>query len=297
MATAWYNYPIDSPNGTYGKITDPLGNYGKPDVNVGVPAGVPITALANGTVTNITDFGRNSGGLSITVALDKPINKLATHISYNYLGSGTVRVGQHVVAGEQIAIAGSVYGIMMAVGLTPDAAWGGPSFSLNAAGNPQLDPHLILNAVRSGAPLPFSAALTSYTGSSAAAAFQSVSNAAHDTLNNIPGFLGIVETLDEVEMFQPFTLPDNPNGVIGKIPVIGGIVNEITLPADNIQAALVFITANTLAAVVRLFIIFIGVVILVALIKNATSAATQATTGQTPGQLASSAIKVGMAFS
>jgi hypothetical protein len=295
VAIAWYNNPIDSIGGSYGQMADPLGSYLKPDVNVGVPTGTPITALASGTVSSVIDLGRNSGGLSVTVALDKPLNALATHISYNYLGSATTRVGDHVVAGQQIAIAGSIYGIDMAVGLTPDSQWGNGSFALNAAGNPQLDPHIILNAVRSGAPLPFSSALSSFSTSGVGQTLQTISDATYQTINNIPGFLGIVEALDIAETFQPFTLPDNA-GVLGKVPILGGVIQQIQLPADTLQAVLVFIVDNTLATLVRGLIIFIGIVILVALIKNATSAASVATTGQTPGQLAGSAIKLGMAF-
>ena len=130
-----------------------------------------------------------------------------------------------------------------------------------------------------------------YTTGGAGQAFQSVSYAAHDTLNNIPGFLGIVEALDEIEQFQPFVLPDG-SGVIGQIPIIGGILAPITLPADSMQALLTFITANTLAAIVRGIIIFFGLVILVALIKNAMSQTVEGVTGQTPGQLAGSVLKV-----
>ncbi len=184
-SSVWYEYPIDNPGGSYGQIIDPLGNYLKPDVNVAVPSGTPITALTSGTVTNVTDFGRCCGGLSITVAMDNPINSLATHVSYNFLGRANVAQGQRIYAGEQIATAGSPYGIDTAVGLTPDNQWGNGSFHLNATGNPMLDPHLLLNPVRSGTlTIPQSTTTTGQTS--------------QDVLSNIPIIGGAFSALQSL---------------------------------------------------------------------------------------------------
>ena len=154
MSTEWYMYPLDNPSGSYGKIMDPLASgknpYLKPDVNIAVPQGTPITALLPGTVTDVSDHGGCCGGLSVTVALDHPLNSLATHVSYNFLGNAHVVRGQKVLPGQVIATAGSRYGILTAVGLTPDNTWGGSSFNLNAKGEPLLDPHILLNPIRGG---------------------------------------------------------------------------------------------------------------------------------------------------
>lgn len=122
-------------------------------------------------------------------------------------------------------------------------------------------------------------------------AFYAVSDAAYTTLNNIPGFAGIVIALDEIEQFQPYALPDN-SGIIGQIPGIGQIVKTLTLPADSIQAILMFTVSNIAATLVRALIMYVGIVIVITLIRNALSAGVQETTGQTPGQLAASAVKL-----
>lgn len=285
---AWWMYPIDSKGSSYGQIIDPLGNYLKPDVNVAVPAGVPITSLTNGVVTDVSDHGIGGGGLSVVVQMIPPLNTLATHVAYNYLGSAAVRVGQQIAMGQQIGVAGSKYGILLAVGLTPDNVWGGPSFYLNAQGNKMLDPHQLLTGVINSGGL----AINLTTGSTGVfgPVFQSVSNATHDFLNNIPGFAGLCYGLDAIEQFVPFKLVNTGGqdvGILGKIPIYGyfvtGAANLATLPSDTIQALLTFITANTMAALVRLFIIFVGLIILITLIHNALEYASTSDTGRAAG--------------
>jgi hypothetical protein len=153
MANPWYSYPQDSPGGGYGETPEPLDpRYHKPDTNIQVPAGTPITALLSGTVTDVSDRGRTAGGLSVTVLLDQPWNDVATHISYNYLGSTSVAAGQHVQSGQTVGIAGSPTGIFTAVALGSDNVWGsGPGFALNAVGDPRLDPRPVLAAANKGA--------------------------------------------------------------------------------------------------------------------------------------------------
>lgn len=284
---AWWMYPIDSKGSSYGQIIDPLGNYLKPDVNVAVPAGVPITSLTNGIVTDVSDHGPVNGGLSVVIRMIPPLNTLATHVAYNYLGNATVRVGQTISMGQQIGVAGSKYGILLAVGLTPDNVWGGPSFYLNAQGNKMLDPHQILTGSTSGGlTINFTTGATSVFGP----VFQSVSSATHDFLNNIPGFAGLCYGLDAIEQFVPFRLVNTGGqdvGILGKIPIYGyfvtGAANLATLPSDTIQALLTFITANIMAAMVRLFIIVVGLVILITLIHNALEYASTSDTGRAAG--------------
>ena len=275
---AWWTYPIDSKGGSYGQITDPLGGYLKPDVNVAVPSGVPITSLTNGVVTDVSDHGLSGGGLSVVVQMMPPLNTLATHVAYNYLGSASVRVGQQIAMGQQVGVAGSKYGILTAIGLTPDNVWGGPSFYLNAQGNKMLDPHLLLTGSTSGGGITIN--LTNGSTSVFGPVFQSVSNATHDFLNNIPGFAGLCYGLDAVEQFVPFKLVSTGGqdiGIVGKIPIYGYFAsaqaNLATLPADAIQGLLVFVTANITAWVVRSLIVLIGLVILITLVFNAIQAA------------------------
>lgn len=148
--TAWWEYPSDAPGTSYGQVQDPACQgqpncYLKPDVNIQVPPGTPITALLSGTVTNVQDQGSTDGGLSVVVKSDQPINSLATHTAYNFLGSSNVKVGQHINFGDQVGVAGSPYNIFFALALTTDSIWGNGGFHYNATGNPQLDPHLLIN--------------------------------------------------------------------------------------------------------------------------------------------------------
>jgi hypothetical protein len=156
----WYNFPMDSPGGGYGEMRDPACSgspncYLKPDTNIQVPSGTPITSLFSGTVTSVKDQGGSDGGLSVVVRNDDPnaINSTATHVAYNFLGNSTVSVGQHVGKGQIVGTAGSPYGINFALALTPDDNWGGQSFGLNAKGDPRLDPRPLLLATRSGSPI------------------------------------------------------------------------------------------------------------------------------------------------
>lgn len=271
---AWYQYPSDSPSGTYGKITDPLGNYLKPDVNFAVPSGVPITTLASGVVTDVSDHGKCCGGLSVVVAMDNPLNRYATHVAYNFLGSASVRVGQRVALGQQVGVAGSPYGIDMALALTSDNVWGDGTFYLNAQGNPLLDPHLLLSgkhATGTGITLVFGQG-----GGVFGPAFISVSNSTQEILNNIPGFAGLCDALDNIEQFVPFKMVSTGGqdvGILGHLPIIGGVAsgaaNLATLPSDAMQALLTFLTANAMATFTRFIIAFIGLMIVTTLIRNA----------------------------
>lgn len=157
----WYTYPSDAPGSSYGQIIDPLGNYLKPDVNFRVPSGTPITALSGGVVTSVSDLGGCCGGLSVTVKMNTPLNSLATHTSYNFLGSTSVQPGQSISYGQQIGTAGSSYGINQALALTSDNVWGNGTFNQNAQGNPLLDPHLLLASLGSSASAPSSSSSSS----------------------------------------------------------------------------------------------------------------------------------------
>ncbi len=153
MAQPWYSYPQDSPGGGYGELKEPLDpRYKKPDTNINVPTGVPITALLPGTVTDVSDRRFTGGGKSVTVLLKTKLNEVATHISYNYLGSASVAKGDHVQSGQTIGIAGSPYGIFFAIALGSDDVWGssGPRFAPNAKVDPRFDPRPVLAAAIKG---------------------------------------------------------------------------------------------------------------------------------------------------
>ena len=156
---AWYTYPQDQPPGVYGSYPDPMGNYPKPDTNVCVPSGVPITALASGTVT-----GSQSNCLwcpSVTIKLDQPLNDIADHMAYNFLGSSTVHTGDTVQKGQIIGYAGNSKGVCTAFALTHDDIYGGSTFS-QYVGSSALDPRPVLKAAIAGLPItPFTASNSS----------------------------------------------------------------------------------------------------------------------------------------
>jgi hypothetical protein len=142
-------YPMDKPGGGYQEINDPVGpTYLKPDTNIAVPRGTPITSWDSGVITSVIDRGRNLAGLSVTMKLDHPINGMAQYASFNYLGSSSVNVGQTVNKGQEIGIAGSPYGINFALGLGVSPVWGAQCPQCHTK-EPLLDPRLILNQLRS----------------------------------------------------------------------------------------------------------------------------------------------------
>jgi hypothetical protein len=155
MAQPWYSYPLDSPGGGYQEMIDPMGNYLKPDTNIAVPAGTPITTWNSGTITSIVDRGRTLAGLSVTEKLDNPPNNEAQYASFNYLGNANVYVGQRVNAGQQIGTAGSPYGVNFALGLGPTPTWGTQCPQCHNI-DPNLDPRIVLNALRTGKGIPSS---------------------------------------------------------------------------------------------------------------------------------------------
>lgn len=96
--------------------------------------------------------------------------------------------------------------------------------------------------------------------------FHSIGSGVHDTLNSVPGFVGIVEALDQIEQFQPMTIGDI--SLFGQDRWSHVTTSDLIIPAGNIQALLTFIIANTAAAFIRGILIFIGIVCLVALAHN-----------------------------
>lgn len=145
ISQPWYTYPSI---GNYGSYPDPMGSYPKPDVNICAPAGTPITALAPGYVSGVQYPSWSNKQPSVTVALDNPLNNLATHMAYNFLDSATVKVGQQISQGDVIGYAKGT-GVCTALALTPDPVYGTTSFA-QTAGNPLLNPTGFLNNLTGG---------------------------------------------------------------------------------------------------------------------------------------------------
>lgn len=105
-AKPWYMYPFVAAIGT----PDPYGGFPKPDVNVQVPDGYPITALLPGTVSGINSIGGAVPpyGAVVTVKLQTPVNNLATHTAYLHLKgvAPNITPGTWVNSGDVIGYSG-----------------------------------------------------------------------------------------------------------------------------------------------------------------------------------------------
>lgn len=272
---AWYDYGIssDSDNGqsTYN------------NTNVGTPVDTPLSFPLGGTITKL---GYPAWGGQITWKVDNPSviggYQYAFMIHLDAINP-TLQEGQVVTAGT---FAGYSGGQLSNDGL-PSLPAGyvhhvtsplhstGPHLDIGVTDSP--DGSLTVSKLYGDAlvlyarsnKIPVNVQTTTSTLN-----LNDIPQAIHDVLNNVPGFLAIVYILDIVEAFQPLK-PNDPN------------------PITNISNFLVFLVVNMTAFLVRAIIVFIGLFILIALIKNAVTRVTTTTTGQGPGELASTAVKLG----
>jgi hypothetical protein len=268
MGQPWYTFNrIDN----FGLI-DPQGPYWKPDSNILTPPGYPVTALLPGRITSVqrTDYGQTV----ITMRLNTPLNQLATHMFFEHMHNAVVTTGQTVIPGSLLGYANlDGEGANLGVGLYTGDIYGiGQGWSilqndLKPSGAGLLNPVKLLDAAKNGSlkNLPL---LSTFGNSGGITTFSlaDTSNKTHEILNNVPGFLGIVEALDNVEQFQPYQTPgisNDPNNILNKIP------NPFTITSDSIQASLQFVVSNTVAFLIRALIVIIGVVIVIALVQNA----------------------------
>lgn len=83
----------------FGQI-DSEGNYYQPDINVQIPGDYPVVAVLPGTVSSVQRTGW--GQTVVTIALDSPLNPVATHSFYEHMSYATVSVGQHVSFGDLV---------------------------------------------------------------------------------------------------------------------------------------------------------------------------------------------------
>jgi murein DD-endopeptidase MepM/ murein hydrolase activator NlpD len=162
----WYtNSYVDN----YGS-PDPYGGFPKPDINVSVPAGNPITALFSGVVSGVDN---PSGGVPpwghvVTVKLDNAINSIATHTAYLHLSNSTVKIGQQIPAGTVVGYSGGnnpgpgLEQSPVGFALTNGDYYGyGPTWS-TSLGSSQLDPTNLWTSITSGN-VPLSASTPSFS--------------------------------------------------------------------------------------------------------------------------------------
>lgn len=153
-AAPWWSYPrIDN----FGTI-DPAGPYWKPDSNIQIPGYYPIVNLLPGTVTSVqkTSWGQTV----VTVALDTPINTLATHQFYEHMSSASVQVGQHLNSGDLVGYnnpPGQVplgYGFYTGDVYGSGSAWTTLQNDLCPGCANLLNPVALLNAMKNGGSVP-----------------------------------------------------------------------------------------------------------------------------------------------
>jgi murein DD-endopeptidase MepM/ murein hydrolase activator NlpD len=145
----WFTFPrVDN----FGQI-DPQGNFYKPDSNIQLPGGYPITALLSGTVTSLQPT--TSWGQSVaTIKLDTPLNSLATHTFYEHMSGFApgLSVGQHVNAGDLIGYNNPSGQVPLGFGLYSGdvygsgSAWSTLQQDLAPGGAGLLNPTNLLNA-------------------------------------------------------------------------------------------------------------------------------------------------------
>lgn len=156
MAQApWWTFPrIDN----YG-APDPFGGFPKPDSNIQLPDGYPVTALLSGTVSGINSptGAIPDWGAVVTIKLDNAINPIATHSAYLHLAGVApgVSLGSHINAGDLIgysggSLAAGTQKVPLGFALYNGDYYGfGPTWA-QFLGSPALNMTPLLNAASSG---------------------------------------------------------------------------------------------------------------------------------------------------
>ncbi len=261
------------------------------------PPGTPITALLGGIVIGAgyfckdpanyfaTDY-RTCGGSTIgygvvTIRSKNPYPNLVSgqyvDIYYQHIIiDSSIRLsnsggsGQKVNVGQQIGVSNPSFNLE--IGLNIGKEWGG-IWGTSSSG-PHVDPIPFLYTLISGG-VP-----SSTSTNSAVVTVSGMLDNVHETLNNVPGFLGICEALDLAEQFKPMRAPTkqgdsnfaqnvfNQITGISDLKELAAMQQTITLPSDTLQALLIFIVENTRAALIRGLLILLGTIICIALIIN-----------------------------
>lgn len=262
------------------------GYFCKATRNFFMPSPYPCSLVDYGVITTqVTDNkGKKTNLYYQHILID-------SHVRLTNRGS----VGQKVKKGDIIGRTNPGGFIEMGVNVSDawQGIWGPPP-----APGPHVDPEVYLRALISaygtantsgvslsglttGTPVGtglLSGTVTFIPGaiiSSGTKVFNDIASTTHQTLNTVPGFTGIVDAIDQIEQFQPFTLPATVTGapdwsILG-LAITNPIaaISNVVLPADNIQAFLMFVTGNIAAAFIRLILIIVGLIIIIGLIQNA----------------------------
>lgn len=258
MPKAWYSYGI----------SQGFGVNGEKGVDLATPFHTPITALYAGQVrwAGRTQWACGSSGGEVTIVCNVPGHGVLTSY-YLHLDQANVKVGDTVQVGQVIGLSGGqLSGGQWPVVNCPsrgDVYSTGPhtEFGFNApwvSGPGQnIDPTFAILQARSGS-LPATSPGGSYqiatTGTGASKsiaqidptlleasmlAYYNLTSTTHKTINQLTGFDGICEALDQAEQYTPMNWL-NPFGSIlanAKAVTIEGVITFI--------AAMIFIIAVT----------------------------------------------------
>lgn len=170
----WYDFDIVT---QFGGL-DREGNYYQPDANIAVPFEYPVVSIVSGVVTwkEYTSWGQ----WVLTIKLDKPINRLATHMFFEHMSSIYVSIGERVGQGTTLGLTGTAaVNILLGVGLYSGDVYGsGEAWTilqndLRPGGAHLLDPTPLIESARNGnfnfqgeaSPTNISGDLLSQTGS------------------------------------------------------------------------------------------------------------------------------------
>lgn len=237
MAQQWYQYQITQ--GFKWSWTNQAGHSG---IDLGMPVSTIITCPVSGIVVGNSyhawggqvDVKFTSGGKTLVVSF-LHLSQIATDLKINgpvsvgtILGySGGVNRGAHPTAPQYST--GPHLHFELTYGAIPPYTTYNPQRSSNA--HHPLDPATMLaNIRRNGLPaagasaltsngqeLAYQTAATNADGSSSGSA--TPSEAAHQLLVQVPGFLGICEALDAAEQLQPYNPsdPNAPQGLTGAV--------------------------------------------------------------------------------
>lgn len=189
MANEWWTFPRVDNFGT----VDPQGGYWKPDSNIQLPGGYPITALLPGTITSMqnTSYGQSV----ITIRLDTPLNSLATHTFYEHMVGFApgLAVGSHVNTGDLIGYNNPSGATPLGFGLYSGDVYGsGPAWQtlqqdIGPGGAGLLNPVNLLNAASQGQLGQFSLPNSYFGGSIAGSSLASISDPLASMIQQLSG--------------------------------------------------------------------------------------------------------------
>jgi hypothetical protein len=283
---AWYRFPRVDNIGH----PDPFGGFPKPDSNIQVPAGYPLTALLPGTVTGVNHAA--SFGAVVTIKFDVPpaTNPKAAYYFYEHMRSDIpVKVGDHVFSSQIIGYNGSSqaegsqkvpcgFGLNAGPSYGADGAWGVTNANIMTVYNPVQLLDQAANGTLPGLIDPQTGGISTAggptTGGTSSGGTGNVGTAAtivggnqtyspllaqvHQTITANQGFIAIALAMDEIEQLPGWIdLTDQYNVGLGiTIPDPVGLMRSVgATVADN--AAPVLVRAGIISAGVLILILLL----------------------------------------